>query len=1289
MLKSIFTGLYRLIWYTFAITIVSAAVLVTAVRFALPGIGGYKDEIQSWVSEYMDYPLTIDNISAEWQGWSPHLYLEKIDLYTQDSGLLISKFDSAHIDIDLIGSLAKREVVPNHLSVSGLDLEFTRNLDGSISISSDDQNRLNTNTGDNNALSEWLLKQNYIILENATLSWHDKKTSKLPIQFSDVKLELRNDESRVQINASISLPEQYGQSLQINMDITGNVLTPEWDGEIYLEAGNIEPSDLLKDLPVYSENGTADIKLWTRWQESKLYDFNAALEYKNFSLNANQHALPVNLAILNLYGERQQSKNWSVNVQVQDLETVNGAWPRSDYHFNIEKNEPGKGYKYNAYFSYLKLSEILPFVIASNALPQNITDKIQLQSIQGELTDSFISANPYISILNSFELKTQFQNLAFHNHNNSISSSNLSGAIKADNDSIEVQLDSTLSELHIASLYEKPLLLSEIKADLEFVYDEEPVLFIHEGTIISDSAAIMASGQIRVAEESPFVDLVVNLEKTNVETIPYLFPERTSKKLYTWLSKALVGGDLLSGHLIYRGNTADFPFKNSEGNFKALLNIENATLEYNEAWPPIDNLNAEVILENDDLFVSSNYGYIFDAQINEITAEVKNISSPEHHVIVNGSLSGHTNDTRLFISQSPLNSNSALTESSKNISGSLELKLGLDIPLGKEKTIINGKLTFTDATIESNLPGLGLEDVNGDINFTRQTVWAEGLDALYHSKPVTLSIPRSDQDDEDKLVITGVADKAFIINQLNSFFPALITTSNDIKNYIDGESKWELTIDSKKVSASMASKTIELNSDLTGIAIDLPYPLGKSKNEARQLKIKTKLTNSAIDKIDIDYGSNLYTDIMVDNSQDLMVKNILIGLGSRHPQDQIANNFSIKGVLDKLDLSEWIEFINLRKMLNPSSSTKKAKKSLLFDVFVNKFNLLDNDFNNVNIKLSNTDHDWQLLLDSAEIKGRAQLTNAPNDTDKQLNIDLEHIEITESQGEETKEQEKNIALKSLPEIKLNIDKTIYKEKDLGQTTLITSNIPDGINIDKLNFSKPGLTIDAKGKWLKIDDIDRSEFTATLNAESIDAMLKTFNYHSANIANGETHIELKANWMNTPMDFSMDKIDGELDMKISKGQFLDINPSAGRLFGLLSIQTLPRRLLLDFTDLFNEGFAFDSIEGNFSLQQGHAYTNDLEMTGPAADIIVSGRTGLITEDYDQVATVTPKVSNTLPVASALLGPVGIGVGAVIFLAGEIFESIPKQINKVLSYQYSITGSWDNPDIEKIKKEKQSG
>ena len=92
-----------------------------------------------------------------------------------------------------------------------------------------------------------------------------------------------------------------------------------------------------------------------------------------------------------------------------------------------------------------------------------------------------------------------------------------------------------------------------------------------------------------------------------------------------------------------------------------------------------------------------------------------------------------------------------------------------------------------------------------------------------------------------------------------------------------------------------------------------------------------------------------------------------------------------------------------------------------------------------------------------------------------------------------------------------------------------------------------------------------------------------------------------------------------------------------------------------------------------------------MTGPSASIGITGRTGLIEKDYDQIVTIPPQISNSLPLASALLGPIGAGVGAVLFLAGELFQSIPKQIDKLLRYQYTISGSWDDPVVEKYSGE----
>jgi len=1287
MLNRILTGLYHFFWYAFAFIILNAAVLVTVVRLALPEIGSYNNEIQAWVSKQMEHPVVIEGINAEWQGWTPNLYLENIDLYTQDKSSLITKLDSAHISIDLIASLRSHEIIPNYLSVSGLDLSISRRHDGSISISNDNDPDFNTDSSKSSALSGWLLKQKHIILEKASVSWHDEKSPRKEKQFSNVKVQLKTDKQRVQIEANVSLPEQLGQTLIVKMDINGNILTPDWSGSVYIETEKFNPTDLLNDIQIKSIGGIANIKLWTSWEQSRLIDFNSELNYSSFSLTTENYNLPINNTALRLFGERSQNKGWLLNIKIDELHTANKIWPESNHQLLIEKDSSDNN-QYDGYFSYLNLEEVLPFILAANVLPDNIKATFEQQTIKGELKDTNISYQSGTKGNHTDEIKTEFNNLEFISNNESHFISGLKGSLTANSEKLKIQLDDSTSKIKVDSLYENPLSFSGLNANLELNFNETAELFIHNLNITSIDLSINSSGKIRFDKKSPYVDMVIHIDETNIENIPAYLPKQTDPELRTWFNNALVGGKFLSGDVLFHGYFSDYPFSNAEGNFKALINIENTTIEYNEEWPAIDNFTAEIILNNDDLTILSRSGYIFDAKIDDLSGEIKNLSKDDYLINITGSLNGHTSDATHFINQSPLKDNKSLRESINNVVGSFELDLKLDIPLDDEDTDVEGVVSFTDATIESNIPGLGLENVNGKVNFINDEVWASDIQALYHGLPVTLIIPKIGPNDpnSETYQISGLANKSFIVNQLGNFFPSFNDMGKSISSYFDGESRWTLSLKKSISDNNISKRIVELNSDLNGVEVNLPYPLGKSKEEIRPLTLSTVLTGESINKINFNFDNLIFTNVIVDNSNNLMVKNILVGLGKEHDELPQVNDISIQGSLEKLNLSEWIDVIAIDNIAQSQKDVSHQKRSIAGEFTIGALQIINNDFNDIKINLNNPPDGWKVSFDGSEIKGHAQLNNAGNNQKEKLLIELESLTL---QGSETENDSSKSEIDNIPELDVSIGNFNYKDNLLGKLELQTNNVENGINISNLSISKPNFNITGNGEWMRIDGIDRSEFYAKLESDSIETMLATFNYDSANIEEGQTTIEMNANWMDTPMNFSMEKITGELDMNIEKGQFLDINPSAGRLFGLLSIQTLPRRLALDFTDLFNKGFAFDSISGNFNMDQGHAYTNDLELIGPAANIIVSGRTGFVTEDYDQVATITPKVSNSLPVASALFGPIGVGVGAVIYLTGELFKSIPDKIDQILRYQYSIKGSWDNPDIVKIKKDSKSG
>jgi uncharacterized protein YhdP len=164
-----------------------------------------------------------------------------------------------------------------------------------------------------------------------------------------------------------------------------------------------------------------------------------------------------------------------------------------------------------------------------------------------------------------------------------------------------------------------------------------------------------------------------------------------------------------------------------------------------------------------------------------------------------------------------------------------------------------------------------------------------------------------------------------------------------------------------------------------------------------------------------------------------------------------------------------------------------------------------------------------------------------------------------------------------------------------------------------------------------------------------------------------------------MDLDQRVVTGRMRMRMGEGRFLEVDPGAGRVFGLLSIGTLQRRLSLDFSDLLDKGFSFDEVQGTFTLLEGDAYTNDLMIQGPSARIDLAGRIGLTAQDYDQLVTVTPEITSSLPVAGALAG--GPAVGAALFLAQRLMGA---QVDRMARYRFRVTGPWEDPQIERLER-----
>jgi len=252
----------------------------------------------------------------------------------------------------------------------------------------------------------------------------------------------------------------------------------------------------------------------------------------------------------------------------------------------------------------------------------------------------------------------------------------------------------------------------------------------------------------------------------------------------------------------------------------------------------------------------------------------------------------------------------------------------------------------------------------------------------------------------------------------------------------------------------------------------------------------------------------------------------------------------------------------------------------------------------------------------------------------------------------------------------------FDHRNLGRLELRGEPEAEGWHIAHLGISQPHGTLTAQGHWIDAAGRNQTRLDAQLDAADTGALLLALGYPKA-LSRGKTVLRAALNWPGDPGDFASARLGGTFDLDSRGGQFLTLEPGVGRLLGLLSLQALPRRVTLDFRDIFSQGFAFDVITGHFDIDHGTMQTRNLAMSGPAAEVKLSGTVGLADETQDLDVRVLPAIGDGVSIASTVLG--GPVVGAATFLVQRLLRN---PLDKILTYEYHVSGSWDDPQVARI-------
>lgn len=1272
-------------WYAFAFTAVFTAVSLSAARVLLPMAKQYNEQIEERISILIDQPIRIDGLDAEWHGLGPKLVIKNVELINKQNGNIIARFDKAFLGFDLLSLFINGQLGLKNIVISGIDLYVERLDDGNISVGG--MKSGTNNDAVNNALLEnWILGQTRLKIEHTNITWHDRKLKYKPVKLKDVELQLINDNDNHRLKGKVKLPDHLGTKMTFALDINGNPFHSEAgrNGKIYIKGENIRPGEFVFTKNIV--NLESDVEIWSAWEKGKLTRLTSNITARNASIKrraSDRHNKAFNLDKLSARARWQRSgPGWELDVTDFNLTRNGKTWPTTSLHLSCDNIDPAENQVFEMQAGFIQIEDIVALATQLADIDAESRDALKNQNPSGELFNTYIKYTTSSSDAIGPVIKTEFNNITVFPDKSAPGVQGLKGKLSASGNAGTIQLDTRQATAYLPEIFREPVPLDTFNGTITWHELNNNILITSDYlTLLNKDLAATAKFKIEIPDngEPPFVDIAAQFRNGNGKMasryMPYtIIPEKTM----SWLDNALVDGKILSGAALLHGRINDFPFKDNTGKFQVTAYTEDAVINYAQGWPLLKKTRAKLDFINSEMNIVIHEGKIFNSNITDTRVVIQDMEADIPVVNIKGTVSGASEEKLQYLRVAD-GLKDTFEKSLEDISmqGTSKLDLELDIPLGNsgKKTAINGDIVLLNnsLTIQGKL-GTIWNNLDGKVKIINGNLESDDLHGLLFGYPAKLKIhtkktPSKKHPDS----------RTTRFESYGSFKP-----ENVIKRFVPswkdkfpGTSKWQVIFDvPHKTNSGENSNAPKLyvTSDLKNIAIKAPSPFNKKADETTSFSLATEFySNNRI--YHFNYDKSIKSTLHF-NPDDKIFKPRRGTLSINYPQTLKLPDNGIKVVARNMELfpyDAWKKLIANTPEFNQPGADSGGALSWFnsVDAETEILTAFEQTFHSVVIKALNMGKTWNADMDSTELSGKIQLPvdiySAP------VVLKLEKLlTYPPEQSNNNKPDPRD-----WPSFELESKRFVFDDTEYGSISSTISRTHNGLTLDKLELNTQLNNISGSGNWRFDGNNHTSHFKMTSASKNIGKTMASMGFADS-IKNGNGTFSMDLTWPDTPGQVTLKNITGKAALDFKNGHLLDINPGAGRVFGLLSLQTLPRRLFLDFRDVFSEGFSFDEIKGNFNIGGGDAYTSDLQLTGPAARIDISGRTGLVDKDYDQLVTVVPDAAASVPMLTVLAGAEPI-TALVTWTLKNIFQT---QIDEAVSFQYTITGNWDNPKVVKI-------
>jgi uncharacterized protein (TIGR02099 family) len=1212
----------------------------------LPNIADHRDTVAKLMSRALGQRVTLEAVSGVWQQARPEFRLQGVRLHDAQgrAALYLPDLNAAFA----WRSLLFLEPRFNRIELQGLALGVRRAPDGHLYVGGIPVNPADPESG----FASWLLRQGQVQVRGATLTWRDEMDDAPPLILRAVDFTLDNTRTTHHMTMRAVPPASLARPLTAEAKLTSrDVRDPAtWAGTIDLAVAGVAFAALTDwlALPHQPQRGSGALKVRFDVAAGKLAAANVGFHLRSIETVLGDGLPPLQLA------QARGNARWTREAAGQRLAFENLRLAPSGAAlgnpFNVGLYWDARTHEITAQaFRLGAWQTMLPH------LPMDAALRTRLQAMQPQgrvdsLRLRWVGAQPG---LDNFEVAAHLSGVGIEATEGLPGLANLSGRIEGDARAGVFEIDAGRLGLSLPEWFREPAFaFDRLQARGSWKKSKRGHRLTLDALDFSNAdmtAAIKGHYEL-IAGQPGVADLEARLSHIDGTAAHRYFPRKIGDDTYNWVKRGVVAGHTDAARLTLKGDLATFPFEAGEGVFRFEAQIKAAVIDYIADWPRIEDIEATLLFHGKEMELTATRARIYGVALAPVKASIPDLLHHEEQLHVEGQANGPIQDFIRFSNASPVGARLRGFTDTLDGTGPMRLALKLHVPLRhSHDTTLEGRVSFLGNTLFP--PDLSrIERARGDIDFTGDGVTARNLVAQFLGGP--LRVDAATRNGDVQILAQG---RATAIGMTPWIGPAW-------GKHLTGETNWRGRID---LLASGARLRVE--SDLAGLGSSLPAPLAKTAAQPMPLRVVREAEGER-QRVEVQMDQVVSAVWRSSATGDFERGEIRFGAPATLPAEP---GLRLAGSGRALDVSGWLA------LLPEGNAARTGLTLTTIDLGFETLDLLERRYQDVRVQGRSRNGILRTQLTGQGIDG--VLTHRPaGEQAGRLSAQFRLLTIPErAQADGVAGGHVNLLAENFPRMDVMVEDFRLQARPMGRLEAIAHGAPQGLVIDSLHLTHPDSVFRMSGLWRAGV---QSETRAELKLSVVDAgrFLARFDYPDA-VRRGSVEIQGNATWVGSPADFAFETLAGQLDFKAQGGQFLKINPGAGKLLGVLSLQSLPRRLNFDFRDIFNQGYAFDDINATLRIARGVIYSDDFRMRGPAAKVNMSGLADLNQESVQLRVKVIPKLSEGVAVAGALIGGPLAGLGA---LAAQKLLRDP--FEEAISREYMVTGPWQTPDVKKLTK-----